>query len=1550
MAIQGNVRTEEQAIGIINTHFQTFAKNGYRTSTADQQYALTKWREAYMAQGERAGKEALARALYEIRAGSAVEKTASRREQMGGTTRSQENIERNPVNPRTGKTYTQTRKEQVSTEKATLAQQEQQTPSSPEIVNPFSFQQEGRTYTFGNEASSGFQRQANQETMGVYGKVTYLRDMLGRALGIPTSVKAGGYTYYSGSGKIYKGKTEVSPFTLEGREAGNVLGLDFSGIDLSRTEWYAPERDVEIQKSVEGSVTQAVATFSQGGQRAVNVEQSGDGYKIIVPPNWSKTGAMSLITNTLNTNKDLTYSVEGNVVTVKPKQDTSYAYTLSHEFGPLGGIEGVGYSSESGFSVTTEKTEEVLVSSLPESQQNAFKRFLYETPSQTSGKPIIYDITEGIERQLPKGSSVVASGLTISTTIPTQSYEAEFAPYGGIEGVGYSSEKGFTFTTEKTGEVLVSSLPESQQNAFKRFLYETPSQTSGKPIIYDITEGIERQLPKGSSVVASGLTISTTIPTQSYGADIATMLGQYSVFVQRDIVKNENLLYTPIVALSSANPVEQINKFLEITQTTEGVYKSDISLAKSVKSIPIVGEPWSGLIESQAYATKQIDIMASKVEDIIKPTEKDWVAFGESFQPSKESDYFSSGIIQAVIHLPLTVEGIVQMKTLAQYAAAPIAKTVLKAPFVISSAPPKIYGYYAVGVSDLLQNKTVSGSVNIAKGVISSIEPVSLLVGGSFAKSVVSTPGLAKEVITTAITGGALNVAFEQVSGRINLQFDITDIGKTTITPKAYNPTAKETLESFTLGAETALIVSPVYKAVGGQLNVYNQFIKPTYAKDVPFRTIRSAVDIPIYVAKKETLGLTTGAIGGATYSILQDKQKGNAPSIEKTLTFAVGGAIMGASFETLGMAYEASPVKFVSGYTKYTLTSRSPKGVVESEHYAGGVGISYYKEGKPLEVKGIIGFKDFSITRGLPNIYPKEPAIVSYPQPSNAYTGEITTLADKAYIKALTTRPVEMEYLVKFKVQQLIDTKATSGYIDYVTGVENFGRYAKFLNIGKFGRYQKSLFSYGLKTMQASYFAEDPAILALTPKEVIMKSKMFKSIPESKRDIASAELEKWILKQKGFLLGSVSKKSFMEKALSKEAGDIDITLVGRKSATQATSEVYMILKPYAKGNIRISPENPALLEYTTNKGATWAHAFNPHSVYSTEGAQGSTTLLTDYIGRGFKTKQVFITKEGYALTTLTEESGRAYSSTLSQQGGFFAPMQHRTKDIIGGLESSVFFENKFGMSTGVSKLIKIIPETSLTEFSQGKTNILFGYGYPGGEIASYSLKPFGTLSLAKGEYNVKYKVPIYGYSTKVYKSAQPYKLEYQYKQPYQYKVPYKYEIPYKYKTSYSYEKTYNYEMPYKFNLPYKYNIPYKYNFPYKYETPYKYEQPYKYDYPYKYELPYKYDYPYKYEKPYKYDYPYEYDYPYKPYIDITIELPPPTIKRDLSPGTLEPGGTYIRPSGSKKRKPSIASLLFDYKFKSVDPKAIGTGVDPRSFKEKSRNLIGNIKWKGKKR
>jgi hypothetical protein len=225
-----------------------------------------------------------------------------------------------------------------------------------------------------------------------------------------------------------------------------------------------------------------------------------------------------------------------------------------------------------------------------------------------------------------------------------------------------------------------------------------------------------------------------------------------------------------------------------------------------------------------------------------------------------------------------------------------------------------------------------------------------------------------------------------------------------------------------------------------------------------------------------------------------------------------------------------------------------------------------------------------------------------------------------------------------------------------------------------------------------------EEAIKSRLAVELIQKSEYTKSLdistfPKETKTLSSKGVDvvkNFIKKEKGSAYGSFTAEAQLPAGeLAKGRGvtagpvigDIDVQLKVSEIATQAKATKLVTQLQKIGEDVRISPENPTLIE--KNIGGTYAHAVDIHSIES------PLDQVKSPIGAyGFKFGQPTIKIEKIDTMPLSEFRTRKAASILTvQEEGTFNPAAHRMKDIPDFLTSQEYLTKVSGNSQDLAKI-----------------------------------------------------------------------------------------------------------------------------------------------------------------------------------------------------------------------------------------------------------------------
>lgn len=606
------------------------------------------------------------------------------------------------------------------------------------------------------------------------------------------------------------------------------------------------------------------------------------------------------------------------------------------------------------------------------------------------------------------------------------------------------------------------------------------------------------------------------------------------------------------------------------------------------------------------------------------------------------------------------------------------------------------------------------------------------------------------------------------------------------------------------------------------------------------------------------------GYYAGALSSFSEDALKGKDIDMEKAKAYAYTGALIGAGFQTLSLGYQAigSPKIWGGKVNWETVYPEAQK------HYYAGI---YYQRG--ASAQPLVGlYRNIgtpSIILGKPNI--QIHGVTAFPLAETPFQTSILKPAYYTYSEYLgSLTPSELNF-VREQIFKFAGSSKGTYVVEYLMPKE-----------GGLG-VVSTRFKEGMNILDFSYFSKDPTKTALSLKETIELSELFK-----KRGVADKIIEILERDKSGLILGgSASTKMVMGEEFLRVPKDLDLTVISGSPEDLAKTLVKELEPYYGKGNIQISKDKTSLVEIKY-KGQ-FVHGFDIHSQFGDVSASDVSKVLNQkWVGYGYPTKAPFITEEGYQILALSEQGARKGVSALTPRTFGFSPEAHRFKDI-GDFLNIAEYQATIEGRTDVLQSIETYKGTVPESLPFGSSSFIVSpfkyYVSPSQYISAglpissalYRMETPDSYKIGKITTGSKYKIEPVKVSTYGIKQA-----DLKYTSDYKYTSP-KISKPYSY-----YAKPSPTPKPYytKPSPPTKtgyYTPPSpKPSPPPKYD--YGYSPPYGYSYKYGYSPSYGYNYGYK--APYSYNY--SYNYGYKPYYSPPYkppEVPPPPVLLKIPKG-----------------------------------------------------------------
>lgn len=432
--------------------------------------------------------------------------------------------------------------------------------------------------------------------------------------------------------------------------------------------------------------------------------------------------------------------------------------------------------------------------------------------------------------------------------------------------------------------------------------------------------------------------------------------------------------------------------------------------------------------------------------------------------------------------------------------------------------------------------------------------------------------------------------------------------------------------------------------------------------------------------------GLTR--LGAPTVLISPVSLGGTQVALDTSVRFATGQEVTvqntlislgtGLAFSGLAVASEANLLPKPGIETiKYEVKTPTPvtKGATTLYVEAGG-------KASPL-----VSFQEYRPVLGAPKITPE--GVTKFPLPETPIQTAVLKPALQSYGKYLQTLTPEEAVVAR---QSLVEFAQANKATPTAT-LEYYSPTKQGLGVAE------TRFRTGSQLMEYVYTSKDPAKLQSGFKEVLRETDLFK------RPGAAEKIETIFQKEgsDAVIYGSVPQKMVLGEAMTRAPKDIDVML-SKGSSEAFAQKLVTELSPIYKNDIRVSAEKPSLVEIKNPETGKFQHGFDIHSKGGDVITPGESTIRADYFGYGLKTKEPFVSKEGYAIISLSEQGGRKFSSTLTPREFGFGPEAHRLKDVFDALQIAEFkgkLQGRSDIVAAAGEFRKTIPPGLVSQFEQ---------------------------------------------------------------------------------------------------------------------------------------------------------------------------------------------------------------------------------------------------------
>ncbi len=334
-----------------------------------------------------------------------------------------------------------------------------------------------------------------------------------------------------------------------------------------------------------------------------------------------------------------------------------------------------------------------------------------------------------------------------------------------------------------------------------------------------------------------------------------------------------------------------------------------------------------------------------------------------------------------------------------------------------------------------------------------------------------------------------------------------------------------------------------------------------------------------------------------------------------------------------------------------------------------------------------LVSLQEYKPVLGAPKIVPE--GVTKFPLPETPIQTTVLKPALQSYGKYLSTLTPEETIVAR----QTLTEFAQGNKVAPSSTLEYYSPIKQGLGVAE------TRFKTGSQLMEFVYTSKDPAKLQSGFKEVLRETDLFKK-PGAAEKIES------IFQKEGsdaVIYGSVPQKMVLGEAMTRTPKDIDVML-SKGSSEVFAQKLVKELEPIYKSDIRVSAEKPSLVEIKNPETGKFQHGFDVHSKGGDIVTPGESTIRADYFGYGLKTKAPFVSKEGYAIISLSEQGGRKFSSTLTPREFGFGPEAHRLKDVFDALQISEFkgrLQNRPDIVSAAGEFRKTIPAELASQFEQ---------------------------------------------------------------------------------------------------------------------------------------------------------------------------------------------------------------------------------------------------------